>query len=93
MLRTVIIALATLGLVLTTNFIFSPVKATTTDLELYTWGYPYVGSNQVVCKQIVTHPKQQPMPKSSQMQPVKIHSTIVSDRYCGHLTKPAQVGA
>ena len=89
MLKTVIIALATLGLVLTTNSFFSPAKATTSDLELYSWGYPNLSSNQVVCKKIVTHPKQQPMPQSSQMQPVKIHSTIVSDSYCARLTKPA----
>ncbi|NEP10822.1 MAG: hypothetical protein F6K14_11515 [Symploca sp. SIO2C1] len=92
MLRTVIIALATVGLVLTTNLMFSPVNATTSDLELYTWGYPYLGSEQVVCKKIITHPKQRPMPKSSKMEPVKIRSTIISDRYCDHLTKPAQVG-
>jgi len=89
MLRNVIIALATLGLVLTTNVFFSPAKATTSDLELYSWGYPNLSSNQVVCKKIVTHPKQQSMPNSSQMQPVKIHSNIVSDSYCAHLTKPA----
>ena len=92
MLRTVILALATLGVVLITSFAFSPAKATTSDLELYTWGYPYVGSEQVVCKKIVTHPEQRPMPKSSDMQPVKIRSKVVSDRYCAHLTKPAQVG-
>jgi hypothetical protein len=92
MLRTVIVALATVGLVLITTFAFSPVNATTSDLELYTWGYPYIGSDQVVCKKIVTHPEQRPMPKSSKMQPVKIRSIIVSDRYCDHLTKPAQVG-
>jgi len=89
MLRTVIIAVATLGLVLITSFAFSPANATSSDLELYTWGYPYIGSEQLVCKKIVTHPEQRPMPQSSEMQPVKIRSIIVSDRYCSNLTKPA----
>ena len=60
MLRTVIVALVTVGLLLITTLAFSPVNATTSDLELYTWGYSYVGNNQVVCKKIVTHPEPRP---------------------------------
>ena len=88
MLKLVIVALVTLEIILLGALALSPANATMSDSALYTWEFAYVGSNQVVCKQISLLPKDRPMPPSSPMQPVKISSRLVDEGYCANIAKP-----
>jgi hypothetical protein len=88
MFKYLIILLVTLELVLLTTF-FQPANATVKDADFYTWDYSRVGSEKLVCKQIIIHPKNSLMPESSEMQPVAIRSEVVSDRYCASSAKPS----
>lgn len=87
MFKFLIILLVTLELVLLSTF-FQEANATVKDADFYTWEYARVGSEKLVCKQVIIHPKKSLMPESSQMQPVAIRSQIVSDRDCASSTKP-----
>ena len=87
MRRFMIIALATLGLVLLSSL--PPATAKMQVTESYIWGFAHVGSNQVVCKEIATaRLTDRPLPQDKQA--VKIRSKIVSDRYCAKLRKLAR---
>jgi len=81
MFKFLIMVLVTVELVLLTTF-FQPANATVKEPEFYTWDYASVGSEKLVCKQVIIHPKKSLIPESSEMQPVAIRSQIVSDRYC-----------
>jgi hypothetical protein len=87
MFKYLIILLVTLELVLLSNF-FQPANATVKDAEFYTWDYAGVGSEKLVCKQVIIHPKKSLIPESSEMEPVAIRSQVVSDRYCASSAKP-----
>lgn len=87
MFKFLIILLVTWEIVLLSTF-FQPANATVKDAEFYTWDYLRVGSEQLVCKEVIIHPKNSLVPESSQMQPVAIRSQVVSDRYCASSAKP-----
>ena len=86
MFKFLIIALVSLELVLLSTF-FQPANATITEPEFYTWDYASVGSEKLVCKQVIIHPKKSLIPESP-MEPVAIRSQVVSDRYCAKSAKP-----
>jgi hypothetical protein len=90
MLRSVILALVSLGLVLLATFALTPADAATSDLETYIWSFASLDSNQLVCKQVVMHPERQLQRRSSKEKVVQMHSmsTIVDDRYCANSAKP-----
>jgi hypothetical protein len=87
MFKFIIILLVTLELVLLSAF-FQPANATVKDAEFYTWDYAGVGREELVCKQVIIHPKKSLIPESSEMEPVAIRSQVVSDRYCASSAKP-----
>ncbi len=87
MFKYLITLLITLELVLLTTF-FQPANATVKDSEFYTWDYAGIGSEKLVCKQVIIHPKKSLMPESSEMQPIAIRSQVVSDRYCASSAQP-----
>ena len=95
MVRLVVVFLVTLELVLLTAFALAPAHATSTDVENYTWGFAYVGSNQVVCKKLAMHPQQQIQSQFDRRKVVKVSydSTVVSDSYCANLAKPSLEGS
>lgn len=80
------IALSTLLLVLLTSL--PPATAQVKGTETYAWSFARLGSNQVVCKKIDTVLDKE-QPRTQDKQAVHISSTIVSDRYCAKLVKPA----
>jgi len=86
MRRFAIRALATFGLVLLTSL--PPATAHVKGTESYTWSFARLGSNQVVCKKIETVLEKE-QPQQQAKQAVHLSSTIVSDRYCANLVKPA----
>lgn len=90
MLKSIVIALITFGLVVFSSFTLTPAKATTPNLDTYFWSYAYPGTSQVVCKKVAMLPDNQVLSRSSQEKSVKMYtrSTIVSDSYCANLTKP-----
>lgn len=88
MLKLVILALVTLEILLLTVLAIPSAKATSSNLEFYTWNFASVGSNQLVCKKIVPLPQDRALPSSSPMQAVSINAEIVEDRYCAQSTKP-----
>lgn len=87
MFKFLIMALVSVELVLLSTF-FQPANATVKDTEFYTWDYASVGSKQLVCKEVIIHPKKRLMPESSDLQPVAIRSKVVSDRYCTKSARP-----
>ncbi|HAA27307.1 MAG TPA: hypothetical protein DCE56_06030 [Cyanobacteria bacterium UBA8553] len=94
MVRLVIVFLVTVELVLLTAFALAPANATSTDVENYSWGFAYVGSNQVVCKKLAMHPQEQIQSQLDRRKVVKVSydSTVVSDSYCANLAKPSGEG-
>ncbi|MGK7904110.1 MAG: hypothetical protein AB4352_22415 [Hormoscilla sp.] len=86
MRRFATIALSTLALVLLTSL--PPATAQMPRTETYSWSFARLGSNQVVCKKIDTV-LDKAQPRTQDKQAVHINSTIVSDRYCAKLVKPA----
>lgn len=92
MVRLVIVFLVSLQLVLLSSFVLPPAKATNPNMESYLWSFADVGSSQVVCKKLVMHPGQQLKDRSSNRKLVQMSSvsTVVSDKYCANLAKPAQ---
>ena len=95
MVRLVVVFLVTLELVLLTAFALAPAHATSTDVENYTWGFAYVGSNQVVCKKLAMHPQEQIQSQLDHRKVVKVSydSIVVSDSYCANLAKPSLEGS
>ncbi|MBD0343580.1 MAG: hypothetical protein ICV63_01825 [Coleofasciculus sp. Co-bin14] len=92
MLRIVVVALVTLGLVLVTTLTLAPAQATSSDFENYIWSFTDVGSDRVVCKKVVMHPQQQLRDRLSNRNLVQMSSTstVVSDSYCANSAKPYQ---
>jgi len=88
MLKFVFAALVALGIVLLSSWVLPPANATFTDSEVYIWDYASVGSSQLVCKKVVFHPQNRPLPPGVEVQPARIDSRIVNDADCNHLTKP-----
>ena len=86
MRRFTTIALSTLVLVLLTSL--PPATAQMPGTQTYSWGFARLGSNQVVCKKIDTV-MEKDQPRTQDKQAVHIRATIVSDRYCAKLVKPA----
>lgn len=95
MLRNVVLALVSLGLVLLTTFALAPADAATRDVESYIWSFSPFDGNQLVCKQVVMHPERQLQRRSSQEQVVQMKSisNIVDDRYCANSAKPIMEGS
>jgi hypothetical protein len=63
----------------------SPASATVNpaaNTAVYTWGYASLTSHVRVCKQINVQPRNRPMPRNADKQPIQLKSQIVSDRYC-----------
>jgi hypothetical protein len=89
MLKYIIVALLTLELILFGSVFFAPANATENEPHFYLWDYASVGKSQVVCKQMIIHPEDRPLPPGVEMQPASIQSHIVDDHYCSALTKPA----
>lgn len=89
MLRIILGAIAVAVLTMIAAVALSPAMATSTDMESYIWSPAGVGRDEIVCKRVVIHPEERPLPKSSQQQPVQIHSAIVSESYCAGMPKPA----
>ncbi len=89
MLKYIIVALLTLELILFGSVFFAPANATDNEPHFYLWDYASVGKGQVVCKQMVIHPEDRPLPVGVEMQPASIQSHVVDDQYCNALTKPA----
>jgi hypothetical protein len=90
MLRIVVVALVTLGLVLVTTLTLAPAQATSSDFENYIWSFAEVGSDRVVCKKVMMHPQQQIQDRLSNRKLVQMSSTstVVSDSYCANSAKP-----
>lgn len=88
MLRVVLVALVIAEIVLLTVLMQAPTNAASSNYENYMWSFATVGSNQVVCKKMVIHPKQQKLSHPSKSVPVDIASGIVDDSYCSPLAKP-----
>ncbi len=88
MWKKILIALICLEIVLVTVLRNTPVNATISDPATYTWDFRRVGSEQVVCKEVMIHPGKRFVPKSSDKQSIKVDSQIVADSYCANLTKP-----
>lgn len=88
MLKFVIAALVALEIVLLSSWVLPPANATSPDSEVYIWDYAFIGSSQVVCKKVVFHPVNRPLPPGVEVQPARINSRIVNDSNCDHLTKP-----
>ncbi|MBD2310088.1 hypothetical protein H6G20_00130 [Desertifilum sp. FACHB-1129] len=88
MLRFILIALVTIELVLLSGFLPAKASSPSQAMATYTWGYPYVGSTQLVCKQIEAKPTDSAVPQKDKQQ-IKMQSTLVSDRFCSHLAKPS----
>jgi hypothetical protein len=89
MLKYIIVTLLTLELILFGSVFFAPANATENEPHFYLWDYASVGKSQVVCKQMMIHPEDRPLPAGVEMQPASIQSHIVDDHYCSALTKPA----
>lgn len=94
MLKSLVLALVSLGLVILTNLALAPADAAMSNSETYIWSFASLDSNQLVCKQIVMHPERALHRRSSQEQVVQMNSisTIVSDRYCANSAKPYVAG-
>lgn len=88
MLKFVIAALVALQIVLLSSWVIPSANATSPDSVVYVWDYAAIGSSQVVCKKVVFHPENRPLPAGVEVQPARINSTIVNDADCSHLTKP-----
>ena len=90
MLKSVVLALVSLGLVILVTLGLTPADAATTNSETYIWSFASLDSNQLVCKQIMMHPEQSFHRRSSNEPIVQMSSTstIVSDRYCANSAKP-----
>ena len=88
MLKFVIAALVALEIVLLNSWVLPPANATSPNSEVYIWDYASVGSSQLVCKKVVFHPENRPLPPGVEVQPARIDSRIVKDADCHHLTKP-----
>ena len=88
MLKYAIFALITLELVLLSALVKVPANANIRVPEVFTWDYASISNTKVVCKKIVFHPTNHLMSESSDIKPVKVHSLVVNDSYCSHLTKP-----
>ncbi|MEL7036906.1 MAG: hypothetical protein AAFO04_14975 [Cyanobacteria bacterium J06592_8] len=88
MLKYLITALMALLFVLFSSGSFTPAHATADDSQVYIWDYATVGSNQVVCKQVIFHPVARPLPKGVDVQPTHISSHVVEESDCANLTKP-----
>ncbi len=88
MLKFVIAALVALEIVLLSSWVLPPANATSPDSEVYIWDYASIGSSQLVCKKVVFHPENRPLPPGVEVQPTRINSRIVNDSNCDHLTKP-----
>ena len=86
MLKFAIVALLTFGFVLMTAIGLYPATATVSNPEFYAWNFASVGSNELVCKKTVVVPQDLIIPSS--MQPVRINSAIVDDKFCTNSTKP-----
>ncbi len=94
MLKSVVLALVSLGLVILVTLGLTPADAATTNSETYIWSFASLDNNQLVCKQVVMHPEQSFHRRSSKEQVVQMSSTstIVSDRYCANSAKPNVTG-
>lgn len=94
MLKSVVLALVSLGLVILTTLALAPAGAATSNSETYIWSFASLDSNQLVCKQVVMHPERAFQRRSSQEQVVQMSSMsrIVSDHYCANSTKPYVAG-
>ena len=88
MLKFVIAALVALEIILLHSWSLPPANATTPDSEVYIWDYASVGSSELVCKKVVFHPENRPLPPGVEVQPASIRSKIVQDAECSHLRKP-----
>ncbi len=88
MLKFVIVALVTLEILLLGALALAPANATIGESAVYIWDFASVGSNQLVCKKISMLPEDRPGLKSSEVQPVKINSTVAEDRFCANSAKP-----
>lgn len=95
MLRNVVLALVSLGLVLVTTLTLAPANASTSNVETYIWSFAPFEGNQLVCKQVVMHPERQLQRYSSKEQVVQMssYSHIVDDRYCANSAKPLVKGS
>ncbi|MBE9146046.1 hypothetical protein [Planktothrix mougeotii] len=87
MLKFVIAALVALEILLLNSWGLPPANATSPGAEVYIWDYASVGSHELVCKKVVFHPKNQPLPSGAEVQPVRIDSRIVNDADCSPLKK------
>jgi hypothetical protein len=54
MLKSVVVALVSLGLVILTTLALAPADAATSNSETYIWSFASLDSNQLVCKQVVS---------------------------------------
>lgn len=88
MLKFVISALVALEIVLLSSWVIPSANATSPDTEVYIWDYAAIGSSQMVCKKVVFHPQNIPLPAGVEVQPARIDSRIVNDADCSHLTQP-----
>ncbi len=91
MWKKILIALICLEIVLVTVLRNNPVNATVSDPATYTWDFRRIGSEQVVCKQVMIRPGKRVVPKSSDKQSIQVRSQIVADSYCANLTKPVSI--
>ncbi|CAC5341509.1 MULTISPECIES: hypothetical protein [Planktothrix] len=88
MLKFVMAALVALEIVLLSSWVIPPANATSPNSEVYIWDYASVGNSQMVCKKVVFHVENRPLPPGVEVQPARIDSRIVNDVDCSHLTKP-----
>lgn len=94
MIKSVVVALVSLGLVILTTLALAPADAATSNSETYIWSFASLDNNQLVCKQVVMHPERSLQRRSSQEQVVQMSSIsrIVSDRSCANSAKPDVAG-
>lgn len=84
MLKSVVLALVSLGLVVLTTLALAPANAATKNFETYIWSFDSLDSNQLVCKQVVMHPEPGVVRRESNERLAQMHpiAQIVDDRYC-----------